>query len=106
MFTDFENDSKSIQTVCIYLVVSIILIVLFVISPLKKMPWVSTIGKFACIALLTYTLYENFIMTYDEENKANKICGYILSLFILVLILSIVRKFFITNTNSPVPLVI
>ena len=72
MFTDFENDSKSIQTVCIYLVVSIILIVLFVISPLKKMPWVSTIGKFACIALLAYTLYENFIMTYDEENKANK----------------------------------
>jgi len=109
MLTDFEkptldNYSKSIQTVCMYLVIAIILIGVFVVSPLKNFHLVSMIGKVTCIGLLIFALYQNIVITSgdDEQAKANRVYGYILSLFIFVLILSILRKFFKTSTPNPV----
>jgi len=111
MLTEFEkptldNYSKSIQKICMYLVVSILLIALFIISPLKNYYVVSTIGKIVCILLLAFALYQNIILSTgdNQQVKANQVYSYILSLFIFVLILSILRKFFIKST--PVPVII
>jgi hypothetical protein len=108
MLTDFEkptldNYSKSIQSVCMYLVIAIILIGVFVVSPLKNFYLVSMIGKVTCIGLLVFALYQNILISSgdDEQVKANKVYGYILSLFIFVLILSILRKFFTKTTLNP-----
>ena len=103
MFSEIENNSKSIQSVCMYLVISIILIIIFVISPLKNFKIASNIGKIASIALLGYALYQNIMMTQEQQTKTDLVCGYILSLFIFVLIISIVRKFFITHTIETIP---
>ena len=105
MFYESENQileeySKAIQTICICLVISVILIVFFIISPLKKFYYVSLIGKLVCIALLGFALYKNIIVINNTQElaKSNQISGYILSVFIIVLILSVVRKMLITRT--------
>jgi hypothetical protein len=108
MFADFEkptldNYSKSIQTVCMCLVIAIVMIGVFVVSPIKNFHLVSMIGKVTCIGLLSFALYQNILISSgdDQQAKANKVYGYILSLFIFVLILSILRKFFTTSTSNP-----
>jgi cell division protein FtsX len=98
-----QDYSKAIQTICICLVISVILIVFFVISPLKKMYYVSLGGKLVCIALLGFALYRNIIITNNtqELEKSNQISSYVLSLFIVILILSVVRKMFIASVDRP-----
>jgi len=110
MFPESETEnqrlkdySKAIQTICICLVISVILIVLFVISPLKNIFPASIIGKFACIGLLGFALYKNIIITNNtqELEKSYQISSYVLSLFILILILSVIRKMFIKSSQVP-----
>ena len=109
MFSETENQSledysKAIQTICICLVISVILIIIFVISPLKKIFYVSVIGKIICLVLLGFTLYKNIIVTNktDELEKANRYGSYILSFFIIILILSVLRKMFMKSENHTI----
>ena len=100
--------SKSIQTICMVLVISVLLIVVFMVSPLKKYGWISFAGKVLCIGLLIYVLYQNMLITKTFANisangdtKSSKMYNYILSLFIIILILSILRKMFLSQSSSP-----
>ena len=79
------------------------------ISPLNSYILSSIFGKVIILTLLGYTLYYNTIQTnkfsknfnvniWDQtENwkpiKTNIICSYIFSLFVLVLIISVIRTF-------------
>jgi hypothetical protein len=54
---------KSTKNVCLCTVISIFLIILFVISPLKNLFITSTIGKIVTILILSYGLYTNIINT-------------------------------------------
>ena len=100
--------AKSTQNVCMCLAISIFLIILFMMTPLNSFILSSIFGKIIIITLLGYTLYYNISQTNKfsnsfnisltsgnwDELKTNIICSYIFSLFLLVLLLSVIRKIF------------
>ena len=100
--------SKSTHNVCMCLGLSVILILLFILTPLNTFMLPSMFGKIIIIALLGYTLYYNTQQTNKFVNhfnvniwndnwnplKTNILCGYIFSIFLLVLIISVFRHFF------------
>lgn len=105
-FSTYANNSKS---VCICTTISIILIILFIISPLNKFFIASFFGKFVALLILAYALYKNYINTDNfskttnaslfkgewTDIKTNILCGYIFSFFILLLLFSIVKNMLI-----------
>ena len=104
---NIRNYVKSNQHICMCSTVSIVLIFLFMISPLNKFFMTSIFGKTMILVLLGYTLYYNIQLTNKlskETNvylmdslwnpiKPNIICSWIFSLFLFVLILSVARSF-------------
>ena len=100
--------SKSTQNVCMCFGLSVILIVLFIITPLNTFMLSSIFGKVIIMTLLGYTLYyntqqtnkfvKNFNINIWNDNwgplKTNVLCSYIFSLFLLGLIISVIRHIF------------
>jgi len=99
--------SKATQNVCMCLGVSVMSIILFMMTPLNTFMLSSIFGKVIILILLGYTLYYNTQQTnkfvknfninlfYKNENwnplKTNVLCSYIFSIFLLVLIISVIR---------------
>ena len=102
--------TKSTQNVCICVGLSMLFILIFMMSPLNSFMLSSIFGKVIILTLLGYTLYynttqtnkfsKNFNVNIWNQNetwkqiKTNIICSYIFSLFLLVLIISVIRKIF------------
>ena len=100
--------AKSTQNVCICVAISIFFIILFMMTPLNTFLLSSIFGKIIILTLLGYTLYYNVTKTNKFSNdfgititsgnwdalKTNIICSYVFSFFLLVLILSVIRKMF------------
>lgn len=103
--------SKSTQNVCMCFGIAVILVFIFMLSPLNKFMLSSIFGKVIILTILGYTLYYNVIQTNKFSNqfklnssilninewnpiKTNVLCSYIFSLFLLVFIISIIRKIF------------
>jgi hypothetical protein len=100
--------AKSTQNVCMCLIVTIFFIILFMMTPLNTIFLSSIFGKVIILTLLGYTLYYNLYntnkfantfnisLTSDSWNtiKTNIVCSYIFSLFLLVLLVSLIRKMF------------
>jgi hypothetical protein len=91
------------KSVCFYIIFSILLIFLFIISPLKQYVLTSLFGKIVVLFLLGYALYKNMKITNEfsknasftgqwNDMKTNILCSYVFSLFIIILILSLVRR--------------
>lgn len=105
----FSAYAKNSKNVCICTTISIILILLFVISPLNKFFIASLFGKFAALLILAYALYQNYTNTESLSKttnasllkgewssvKTNILCGYIFSFFILLLLFSTVKNMLI-----------
>ena len=103
---ELNNYLKSTKNVCLCTVISIFLIILFIISPLKNLFITSTIGKFVTVIILGYSLYTNIVNTnifLKNTNifegswtsiKTNIFCSYIFSLFIFILLVTVFRKLF------------
>ena len=99
---------ESSQSICMYSTLSIVLILLFIISPINKFFLTSLFGKSVILVLLGYTLYYNVILTNKFTNelniyladgtwnsiKTNVTCSYLFSLFLFVLFLSVIRTLF------------
>ena len=89
---------------------SMLFIIIFMMSPLNSFMLSSIFGKVIILTLLGYILYYNTTQTNkfsknfnvnilnQTENwnpiKTNIICSYIFSLFVLVLIISVIRTIF------------
>lgn len=103
--------SKSTQNVCMCFGVAAIMIFLFMLTPLNKFMLSSIFGKVIILTILGYTLYYNVIQTNKFSNqfnlnssilninewnpiKTNVLCSHIFSLFLLVFIISVIRKIF------------
>lgn len=102
--------SKATQNVCMCLGISVIFIILFMMTPLNTFMLSSIFGKIIILTLLGYTFYYNTQQTNKFANrfnidilnqnsdwnplKTNILCSYIFSVFVLVLILSVIRKIF------------
>lgn len=100
--------AKSTQNVCMCSALSIFFIVLFMMTPLNTFFLSSIFGKIIILTLLGYTLYYSIYKTNKFSNdftvnlssgnwnalKTNIMCSYIFSFFLLVLMLSVIRKMF------------
>ena len=100
--------AKSTQNVCMCLSVTIFFIILFMMTPLNTFLLSSIFGKVIILTLLGYTLYYNIYSTNKFANtfdvslttdswstiKTNIVCSYIFSLFLVVLLVSLIRKMF------------
>jgi hypothetical protein len=98
--------AKSTQNVCMCVAISMFLIVLFMMTPLNTFLLSSIFGKIIILTLLGYTLYynvsntnkfsQNFGVNVSSGNwnavKTNIICSYVFSFFLLVLMISVIRK--------------
>ena len=96
--------SKATQNTTLYVGLSVLLIIIFMMTPLH-----SFIGKIVILILLMYTLYYNIkqtnkivnhfnidffnISTWNHINT-NLLFNYIFSISLLVLIISIISKIF------------
>jgi len=103
--TIFTDETKK---VCICSASSIILIILFVISPLSNFIKTSFFMKVISLIILGYTLYLNNKQTnllrsvnlssstqqVTSQISMNIICSYVFSLFIGLLIIFVVKSFF------------
>ena len=100
----FTDETKKI---CTCSALSIIIIVLFVISPLSNFFKTSIFMKVISLILLSYTLYLNNTQTnllrsinsssnssqVNSQINTNIICSYVFSLFIGLLIIFIIKSF-------------
>ena len=101
--------AKSTQNVCLCLSITIFFIILFMMTPLNTFLLSSIFGKVIILTLLGYTLYYNLYNTNKFANKfnisltssdswstikTNIVCSYIFSIFLLVLLVSLIRKMF------------
>ena len=106
-----NNDSpiieyaNSTQYICLSSIISIMLIFLFMISPIKKFLMTSFLGKVSILTLLGFTLFYNIKLTNKLSNemniqllngewdtiKTNLTCSYIFSVFLFFLFLSVFR---------------
>jgi len=103
---DFSTYSNNSKNVCIYITISIILILIFIISPLNKYFISSLIGKIVALLILGYALYENYMNTISfskntnvsiftgsmDNIKMNIIGSNVFSFFILLLFFSLVKN--------------
>jgi hypothetical protein len=101
----FTDNTKK---VCTCSAISIFLISVFIISPLRNYFFTSKIMKIIILLLLCYTLYLNikqteYLRTASRTNMSgeisnqltiNVVCSYVFTLFIGLLIIFVVKSFF------------
>ena len=101
--------TKITKQICVFSFISVILIILFVISPLKNFNKTSIFIKIIISIIIAYTIYLNIIQTNSLRNAAssenvtdniksqlniNIICSYIFTIFLGMLGLFILKSFF------------
>ena len=95
--------AKSTQNICLYLAVSALLIIVFILSPLNQHIISSVFGKAIVLCLLAYMMFytiqqtnqfaNNFNISFFELNwnpiKSNIECSYIFTLCLFLLFIQI-----------------
>jgi len=95
--------AKSTQNVCLYLAVSALLIIVFILSPLNQHFISSIFGKLIILSLLLYMMFYNIQQTNQFANnfnitfldltwnpvKSNITCSYIFTLCLFLLFIQI-----------------
>ena len=103
IFTD------STKKICTCSAISIILIILFIITPLSNFFITSTLMKIVVLIILVYTIHLNMIQTNYLKNATNVantdivlsqlntniICSYIFTLFLGLLGIFVVKSFIV-----------
>ena len=99
----YSNGTKS---VCICVVISILLIIAFIISPLNNFFLTSMCGKTLILSILAFALYKNVEITFNFSKginifqgdwnsiKTNVLLSYLFSAFIIILIFSVLNRLF------------
>lgn len=102
MFTD------STKQICMYLFVSLSLIIVFIISPFSDFYKTALTMKIVIVCLLLYTIQLNITQTkiltdlntskkYEHVNTqiyTNIISSYVFTLFLAILIIFVIKSFF------------
>lgn len=100
-----NNYVDSCKTTCICTIVSIILIFIFILSPIKRFLFSSILGKLFILLILGYAIQNNIKNTFEFSKvvmngevmtvkNTNLLCGAIFSVLLFFLFLSVIRSFF------------
>jgi len=95
------------KKICMCTFISIILIILFIISPLSNLIKTSIIMKLIVLSLIIYTIYLNNLQTLSLKNintnnnssmiksqlNINIICSYVFTLFLGLLCIFVIKSF-------------
>jgi hypothetical protein len=101
----FEKYSKDSKLVTYCTTFSLIILFIFVISPLSYYKPLCIISQLIVLAILAYALYRNLNISYKfgksaninyydgnwTHLKTNMICSYVFSLFIFFLVITVIR---------------
>ena len=96
------------KTICLCSFVSIMIFILFILSPLSNFFKTSLFMKLFALIILAYTIYLILIQTNNLKGiltadkpehitskiNTNIICSYIFSIFLVILFISIIKSFF------------
>lgn len=105
---DIDSSTDVTKKVCLCSFVSIVLIVLFIISPLSSFLMTSSFMKILILIILGYTIYLNIHQTnilslsknssqtpeIQSQLSTNIICSYIFTLFLGILFIFVIKTFF------------
>ena len=105
---DIDSSTDVTKKVCLCSFVSIVLIILFIISPLSNFLLTSSMIKIIVLIILGYTIYLNNHQTnilslsknstqtpeIQSQLSTNIICSYIFTLFLGILLIFVIRSFF------------
>ncbi len=105
---DIDSSTDVTKKVCLCSFVSIVLIVLFIISPLNSFLMTSSLMKILVLIILGYTIYLNNHQTnilslskntsqtleIQSQLSTNIICSYIFTLFLGILLIFVIKSFF------------
>lgn len=105
---NIDSSTDVTKKVCLCSFVSIVIIVLFIISPLSSFVLTSSFMKIVVLIILGYTIYLNNhqtnILTLSKNSShtpeiqsqlsTNIICSYIFTLFLGILLIFVIRSFF------------
>jgi len=105
---DINSSTDVTKKVCLCSFVSIVLIVLFIISPLSSFLMTSSLMKILVLIILGYTIYLNNHQTnilslskntsqtleIQSQLSTNIICSYIFTLFLGILLIFVIKSFF------------
>jgi hypothetical protein len=105
---DIDSSTDVTKKVCLCSFISIVLIVLFIISPLSSFLMTSLFVKILILIILGYTIYLNNyqsnILSLSKKSSqsfeiqsqlsTNIICSYIFTLFLGILSIFVIKSFF------------
>jgi hypothetical protein len=103
-----DSSTDMTRKVCLCSFISIVLIVLFIISPLSSFLMTSSIMKILILIILGYTIYlnnhqtnmlslsKNLAQSFEIQSQlsTNIICSYIFTLFLGILFIFVIKSFF------------
>ena len=105
---DIDSSRDVTKKVCLCSFVSIVLIVLFIISPLSSFLMTSLFVKILILIILGYTIYLNNhqsnLLSLSKKSSqtpeiqsqltTNIICSYVFTLFLGILLIFVIKSFF------------
>ena len=105
---DINSSTDVTKKVCLCSFVSIVLIILFIISPLSSFLMTSSLMKILILIILGYTIYLNSHQTnilslskkssqtpeIQSQLSTNIICSYIFTLFLGILFIFVIKSYF------------
>jgi len=103
-----KTTSDYTRKICYCSFFSMLLIIIFIVSPLGKFVWVSSIMKIVILVILGYTIYLNSIQTTMLKNTnaessdselssqigSNIMCSYVFTAFLCILFVFVLKSFF------------
>ena len=111
---DIDSSTDVTKKVCLCSFVSIILIILFIISPLSSFLMTSLFVKILILIILGYTIYLNNHQTnilslsnnssqnleIQSQLSTNIICSYVFTLFLGILFIFVISEYYILNVSN------
>jgi glucan phosphoethanolaminetransferase (alkaline phosphatase superfamily) len=102
---DIKNNTDYTKQICYYTFFAIVLIIIFIVSPLNKFVLVSKIVKIVILIILGYTVYLNYNQTnmlkggssnngkeFLEQLNTNIIASYVFTAFLAILIIFVIKS--------------
>jgi hypothetical protein len=97
--------AETTKHLCIYTAVAVLLIIIFIISPVSNIFFISFLAKIGIVALLAYIIFMNITKTQYFKNeynvdfgssdwgqvKTNVVGGYVFSMFLVMLLIAVLR---------------
>ena len=105
------------KKICLCTFTSILIVVLFVISPLNKYIKTSILMKLIAVGILVYAIYLSYLQTNVLKNNVtsdtiemtsqintNVYCNYVFIVFLCLLLFFLFKSFFLHNVPLNAPL--